>query len=68
MSDFLNGLDVPLRFKKPNRVVITAFDLPITVGNKIHCLDILKALVLHLIKEDEDSVEVEKVGQIIFVR
>lgn len=45
VSDFLASLDPPLGIPKPNTVALVSFNLAISTGNKIHCLDILHALV-----------------------
>ncbi|CAG9763894.1 unnamed protein product [Ceutorhynchus assimilis] len=45
LSDFIASLDPPLGIPKPNTVALVSFNLPIAKGNKIHCLDILHALV-----------------------
>ncbi|XP_039236668.1 sodium channel protein type 5 subunit alpha-like [Pipra filicauda] len=43
LSDFADALAEPLRVPKPNKVELTAMDLPLVSGDKIHCLDILFA-------------------------
>ncbi|NXF78932.1 SCN5A protein, partial [Sclerurus mexicanus] len=43
LSDFADALAEPLRVPKPNKVELTAMDLPVVSGDKIHCLDILFA-------------------------
>ncbi|NXC37282.1 SCN5A protein, partial [Campylorhamphus procurvoides] len=43
LSDFADALPEPLRVPKPNKVELTAMDLPVVSGDKIHCLDILFA-------------------------
>ncbi|NWT77730.1 SCN5A protein, partial [Lanius ludovicianus] len=43
LSDFADALSKPLRVPKPNKVELTAMDLPVVSGDKIHCLDILFA-------------------------
>uniref|UniRef100_A0A8D2M3P9 Sodium channel protein n=1 Tax=Zonotrichia albicollis TaxID=44394 RepID=A0A8D2M3P9_ZONAL len=43
LSDFADALPKPLRVPKPNKVELTAMDLPVVSGDKIHCLDILFA-------------------------
>ncbi|NWT17524.1 SCN5A protein, partial [Vireo altiloquus] len=43
LSDFADVLPHPLRVPKPNKVELTAMDLPVVSGDKIHCLDILFA-------------------------
>ncbi|CAJ0957240.1 unnamed protein product [Ranitomeya imitator] len=44
MSDFVDTLQDPLRIPKPNKIKLITLDLPMVVGDKIHCLDILFAL------------------------
>nr|XP_041570205.1 sodium channel protein type 5 subunit alpha [Taeniopygia guttata] len=43
LSDFADALPKPLCVPKPNKVELTAMDLPVVSGDKIHCLDILFA-------------------------
>ncbi|XP_053555693.1 sodium channel protein type 4 subunit alpha [Bombina bombina] len=44
MSDFVDTLQEPLRIPKPNKIKLVTMDLPMVIGDKIHCLDILFAL------------------------
>ncbi|KAJ1136941.1 hypothetical protein NDU88_003354 [Pleurodeles waltl] len=44
LSDFVDALDPPLKIPKPNNIKLVTLDLPILIGDKIHCLDILFAL------------------------
>uniref|UniRef100_A0A8C4T536 Sodium channel protein n=1 Tax=Erpetoichthys calabaricus TaxID=27687 RepID=A0A8C4T536_ERPCA len=44
LSDFCNTLQDPLKIPKPNKIKLITMDLPMVVGDKIHCLDILFAL------------------------
>uniref|UniRef100_A0A8C4XC68 Sodium channel protein n=1 Tax=Erpetoichthys calabaricus TaxID=27687 RepID=A0A8C4XC68_ERPCA len=44
LSDFLDDLKPPMRIPKPNAVKLAALNLPVTNGNKLHCLDILRAM------------------------
>lgn len=55
LTDFLASLDPPLGIPKPNTVALVAFNLPISKGNKIHCLDILHALVKHVLGHVDES-------------
>lgn len=55
VSDFLSSLDPPLGIPKPNTVALVSFNLPISSGNKIHCLDILHALVKHVLGHVEEN-------------
>uniref|UniRef100_A0A4W3HQN7 Sodium channel protein n=1 Tax=Callorhinchus milii TaxID=7868 RepID=A0A4W3HQN7_CALMI len=44
MSDFVDTLQEPLRIAKPNKIKLITMDMPMVIGDKIHCLDILFAL------------------------
>lgn len=55
LSDFISSLDPPLGITKPNTVALVSFNLPIAEGNKIHCLDILHALVKHVLGHVDES-------------
>lgn len=55
VSDFLASLDPPLGIPKPNTVALVSFNLAISSGNKIHCLDILHALVKHVLGHVEET-------------
>ena len=53
LEDFLADLDPPLGIRKPNAIAIAAFELPIKQGDVVHCLDILYAVVRHLLGDIE---------------
>lgn len=55
VSDFLASLDPPLGIPKPNTVALVSFNLAISSGDKIHCLDILHALVKHVLGHVEET-------------
>ncbi|XP_044746534.1 sodium channel protein 60E-like isoform X2 [Coccinella septempunctata] len=55
LSDFIASLDPPLGIPKPNTVALVSFNLPIAKGNEIHCLDILHALVKHVLGHVEET-------------
>lgn len=61
LSDFIASLDPPLGIPKPNIVALVSFNLPIARGNKIHCLDILHALVKHVLGHVEETDDFKKV-------
>lgn len=42
--DFVDALQAPLRIHKPNRITLVNMDLPVVIGDKIHCLDIMLAV------------------------
>lgn len=62
LADFLDDLEPPLGVPKPNGMAIVAFNLPIVEGDRIHCLDVLMALVrrtLHTSDEDTPNMSQE---------
>ncbi|XP_038152897.1 sodium channel protein type 4 subunit alpha A [Cyprinodon tularosa] len=44
LSDFCDTLQEPLRVAKPNRHHLIKMDLPLVIGDRIHCLDVLMAV------------------------
>ncbi|XP_051927830.1 sodium channel protein type 4 subunit alpha A [Hippocampus zosterae] len=44
LSDFCDALQEPLRVAKPNRLRLIQMDLPLVIGDRIHCLDVLMAV------------------------
>ncbi|XP_073927118.1 sodium channel protein type 7 subunit alpha isoform X2 [Castor canadensis] len=58
LSDLAAALDPPLCMAKPNKGQLIAMDLPMAVGDRIHCLDILLALTKRVMGKD---VKMEKV-------
>lgn len=46
---FVDALQEPLRIHKPNRIALVNMDLPVVIGDKIHCLDILLAVTQHVL-------------------
>ncbi|KAF7997448.1 hypothetical protein HCN44_006019 [Aphidius gifuensis] len=63
LSDFIASLDPPLGISKPNVVALVSFNLPIAKGNRIHCLDILHALVKHVLGHVEESEDFRKLQE-----
>ena len=57
LSDLVADLEEPLGIPKPNEIALVAFDLPIMEGEKMHCLDILVALVKHVLGSVEETEE-----------
>lgn len=53
LSDFAAALDPPLFMAKPNKGQLVAMDLPMAVGDRIHCLDILLAFTKRVMGKDE---------------
>nr|XP_002812597.3 sodium channel protein type 7 subunit alpha [Pongo abelii] len=58
LSDFAAALEPPLFMAKPNKGQLIALDLPMAVGDRIHCLDILLAFTKRVMGQD---VRMEKV-------
>ncbi|XP_012582566.1 PREDICTED: sodium channel protein type 7 subunit alpha [Condylura cristata] len=52
LSDFAAALDPPLFMAKPNKGQLLAMDLPMAVGDRIHCLDILLAFTKRVMGKD----------------
>ncbi|KAG7325513.1 hypothetical protein KOW79_011829 [Hemibagrus wyckioides] len=46
---FVDALQEPLRIHKPNKITLVNMDLPVVIGDKIHCLDILLAVTQHVL-------------------
>ncbi|XP_054454522.1 sodium channel protein type 4 subunit alpha A isoform X1 [Anoplopoma fimbria] len=44
LSDFCDALQQPLKVAKPNRLRLIEMDLPLVIGDRIHCLDVLLAV------------------------
>uniref|UniRef100_A0A3Q3H2G8 Sodium channel protein n=1 Tax=Labrus bergylta TaxID=56723 RepID=A0A3Q3H2G8_9LABR len=44
LSDFCDTLQEPLRVAKPNLFRLIEMDLPLVIGDRIHCLDVLLAV------------------------
>lgn len=63
LSDFVAELDEPLGIPKPNVIALVSFDLPITEGDKLHCLDILISLVRHVLGDVEETTEFQELKQ-----
>jgi len=57
LSDFVDGLEPPLRIPKPNRLILIAMDLPICEHDRMHCVDILDGLTKNFLGKLDISVE-----------
>ncbi|XP_078264762.1 sodium channel protein type 4 subunit alpha-like [Rhinoraja longicauda] len=66
LSDFLNELKSPLRIPKPNAVKLAALNLPLTDGNRLHCLDVLEALSAVIVGRVTQSEPLKKLSSDIF--
>jgi hypothetical protein len=49
LSDFVDGLEAPLRIPKPNQLLLVAMDLPICEDDRMHCVDILDGLTKYFL-------------------
>lgn len=58
LSDFVDNLELPLRIPQPNKFACIHLNIPIKQGDRIHCFDVMQALVRRVIGEieEEDSV------------
>ncbi|XP_048586351.1 sodium channel protein 1 brain isoform X2 [Nematostella vectensis] len=57
LSDFVHQMEGNLRIPKPNKAACALLNIPLVKGDKIHCLDLLQALVKRIVSgfEDVDS-------------
>ena len=53
VSDFLDEVPRPFRKVKPNSEYIARLNCPVREGRKVHCLDLLQALIKQIIGEDK---------------
>ena len=59
LSQFVDSLEGPLRIPKPNKFACIHLNIPIQQGDKIHCVDVLQALVRHALGDiDKGNPEV----------
>jgi len=54
LSDFCDSLEDPLRVPKPNRLTLITMDLPMVMGDRLHCLDVLFALTKRVLGDSEE--------------
>jgi hypothetical protein len=60
LSDFVDGLEPPLRIPKPNKLLLITMDLPICEDDRMHCVDILDGLTKYFLGTlDTPSTEVD---------
>jgi hypothetical protein len=57
LSEFVEALEEPLRLPAPNRFRLIALDIPICVGDLVHCVDILDALTKNFLGTAFDTSE-----------
>ncbi|KAL8589096.1 hypothetical protein ACOMHN_017259 [Nucella lapillus] len=63
LSNFVADLDKPLKIDKPNEITLVSFNLAIMEGDKVHCLDLLMALVKNCLHDVEESEELDKLKE-----
>uniref|UniRef100_A0A8C4Q8Z9 Sodium channel protein n=1 Tax=Eptatretus burgeri TaxID=7764 RepID=A0A8C4Q8Z9_EPTBU len=51
LSNFATALDEPLKVPKPNRIKLSLMDMPMVIGDRIHCLDVLFAFTKRVLGE-----------------
>ncbi|KAH9489938.1 hypothetical protein Btru_038304 [Bulinus truncatus] len=59
LANFVGELEQPLQIPKPNEIALVSFNIPIMEGEKMHCLDILIALVRNVLNEVEETEELK---------
>ena len=59
LADFVADLEQPLQLPKPNEIALVSFNIPIMEGERMHCLDILIALVKNVLSDVEETEEVQ---------
>ena len=68
LSNFVADLEPPLGIPKPNEIALVSFDLPIVEGDKLHCLDVLMALVRYVLGNVEETPESRKLAEQMEIR
>lgn len=63
LSHFVADLEPPLCIPKPNEIALVSFDLPIVEGDKLHCLDVLMALVKYVLGSVEETPEFKELHE-----
>ncbi|XP_048583288.1 sodium channel protein 1 brain-like isoform X2 [Nematostella vectensis] len=55
LSEFVDGLDQPLRIPQPNKFACINLNIPIKQGDRVHCFDVMQALVRRVIGDIEEE-------------
>lgn len=55
LSDFVDNLEPPLKIPQPNKFACIHLNIPIKQGDRIHCFDVMQALVRRVIGEIEEE-------------
>ncbi|XP_072229179.1 sodium channel protein type 4 subunit alpha A [Leuresthes tenuis] len=67
LSDFCDTLQEPLRIAKPNRLRLIEMDLPLVIGDRIHCLDVLLAVTQNVLGDTVEMAAMRKSIQAKFI-
>ncbi|BFZ01527.1 hypothetical protein BsWGS_04567 [Bradybaena similaris] len=59
LTDLVGDLDPPLQIPRPNEITLVTFNIPILEQEKMHCLDILIALVKNVLSDVEETHELK---------
>ncbi|KXJ05965.1 Sodium channel protein 1 brain [Exaiptasia diaphana] len=55
LSHLVANLNEKFRIPQPNSEVLARLDIPIRIGDRVHCFDLLKALVKRLLEQQGES-------------
>lgn len=55
LSDFVDGLEPPLRIEQPNKFACINLNIPIKQGDRIHCFDVMQALVRRYLGDIDEA-------------
>jgi hypothetical protein len=55
LSDFVDGLELPLRIPQPNKFACINLNIPIKQGDRVHCFDVMQALVRRVLGDIEEE-------------
>ncbi|KAM9716338.1 sodium channel protein type 4 subunit alpha A isoform 1-T6 [Menidia menidia] len=67
LSDFCDTLQEPLKVAKPNRLRLIEMDLPLVIGDRIHCLDVLLAVTQNVLGDTVEMAAMRKSIQAKFI-
>ncbi|XP_061763638.1 sodium channel protein type 4 subunit alpha A isoform X1 [Nerophis ophidion] len=68
LSDFCDALQEPLRVAKPNRLRLIKMDLPLVIGDRIHCLDVLIAVTQMVLGDTLEMVAMRESIETKFIK
>ncbi|XP_061564644.1 sodium channel protein type 4 subunit alpha A [Cololabis saira] len=67
LSDFCDALQEPLKVAKPNKLRLIEMDLPLVIGDRIHCLDVLLAVTQLVLGDTVEMAAMRKSIQAKFI-